>query len=257
MLGAAWRRRQWWCAVDGADLAHARGSRLRRRRPAATTRSCTSRGTTPRRTAPGPARGCRPRPSGSAPPAAGWSRRRYPWGDELAPRGRHRCNIWQGDFPRRNTTDDGHLGTAPVKSYRPNGFGLLQMAGNVWEWCADGWSVDLARAGRAGTRDRPAGPPDGASRVMRGGCYLCHESYCNRYRVAARRPHPGQLDRQHRLPVRRRSVVIASRHTTNADARPTAERWSATLVVGGAAPFAGGAAWIRHVAAAVIFEIHS
>jgi formylglycine-generating enzyme required for sulfatase activity len=113
----------------------------------------------------------------------GLKQRRYPWGDELTPGGRHRCNIWQGDFPVVNTGEDGHLGTAPVKSYRPNGYGLFNVVGNVWEWCADWFSVDFHRAGPC---EDPAGPPTGTARVMRGGSHMCHESYCNRYRVAAR-----------------------------------------------------------------------
>ncbi|MFI0418563.1 formylglycine-generating enzyme family protein [Spongiactinospora sp. 9N601] len=113
----------------------------------------------------------------------GLERRRYPWGDELTPGGRHLCNVWQGDFPMRNTGEDGHLGTAPAKSYRPNGYGLHNAIGNVWEWCADWFSADFHRTG---PRDDPTGPPEGAAKVMRGGSYLCHESYCNRYRVAAR-----------------------------------------------------------------------
>jgi sulfatase modifying factor 1 len=60
---------------------------------------------------------------------------RYPWGDELVVNGRWRCNIWQGEFPRRNTLDDGYLTTAPAKSLPPNGYGLYQTVGNVWEWC--------------------------------------------------------------------------------------------------------------------------
>lgn len=101
----------------------------------------------------------------------GLVQRRYPWGDELTPRGQHRCNIWQGKFPTHNSKEDGWLGTAPAKSFRPNGFGLFNMAGNVWEWCLDPWSPDGS---------------DDVQRVMRGGSYLCHASYCNRYRVAAR-----------------------------------------------------------------------
>lgn len=93
---------------------------------------------------------------------------RYPWGDELTPGGKHHCNIWQGRFPVHDTAEDGHSGTAPVDTYPPNGYGLYNMAGNVWEWCTD-W-FDLTHANRA----------------MRGGSYLCHHSYCNRYRVAAR-----------------------------------------------------------------------
>ncbi|MDT0345924.1 formylglycine-generating enzyme family protein [Streptomyces litchfieldiae] len=92
--------------------------------------------------------------------------RRYPWGDELAPGGREMCNIWQGHFPHRYTGARGRPGTAPVTAYEPNGFGLYNTSGNVWEWCAD-WFAP----GR---------------KVIRGGSYLCHASYCNRYRVAAR-----------------------------------------------------------------------
>ena len=110
----------------------------------------------------------------------------YAWGDELAPRGRWRCNIWQGQFPAVNTEDDGHVGTAPVKSYAPNGFGLYDVAGNVWEWCGDWWSTTWHAEEAPHTRVDPRGPDIGDARVMRGGSYLCHESYCNRYRVAAR-----------------------------------------------------------------------
>ncbi|MGN7251448.1 MULTISPECIES: formylglycine-generating enzyme family protein [unclassified Arthrobacter] len=108
---------------------------------------------------------------------------RYAWGNELTPDGEHRCNIWQGTFPTTNTRDDGHLGTAPVRSFPPNGYGLYEMAGNVWEWCAD-WF--LPKYYRNSPADNPQGPTIGAGRVMRGGSYLCHDSYCNRYRVAAR-----------------------------------------------------------------------
>lgn len=113
----------------------------------------------------------------------GLERKRYPWGDELTPGGRHMCNIWQGDFPVRNTGDDGYLATAPVTAFEPNGFGLYNTSGNVWEWCADYWSPDFHITG---PRVDPAGPPSGTARVTRGGSYLCHYSYCNRYRVAAR-----------------------------------------------------------------------
>ena len=113
----------------------------------------------------------------------GLTQRSYPWGDELTPRGIHRSNIWQGDFPQRDTGADGWVGTAPVKAYAPNGYGLYNMAGNVWEWCSDRFSPDFHRTG---PRVDPAGPPEGGARVVRGGSYLCHRSYCNRYRVAAR-----------------------------------------------------------------------
>ncbi len=113
----------------------------------------------------------------------GLEQRRYPWGDELTPGGRQRCNIWQGDFPNLGTGEDGYLGTAPVKSYRPNGYGIYNAVGNVWEWCADWFSATFHLAG---PRTNPTGPPDGHAKVMRGGSHMCHASYCNRYRVAAR-----------------------------------------------------------------------
>ena len=106
----------------------------------------------------------------------------FPWGDELEPGGEHRMNVWQGTFPTTNTLDDGFLGTSPVGSFPPNGFGLVDTTGNVWEWVADRFSTQHP------TDDLvdPAGPPQGESRVQRGGSYLCHASYCRRYRVAAR-----------------------------------------------------------------------
>ena len=113
----------------------------------------------------------------------GLEQAKYPWGDDLTPKGEHRCNIWQGRFPDLNSRDDGFVGTAPARSFPPNGFSLRNIVGNVWEWCADWfsptWHLD-------GPRDNPLGPPVGVARVMRGGSYLCHKSYCNRYRVAAR-----------------------------------------------------------------------
>ena len=113
----------------------------------------------------------------------GLEQRRYPWGDELTPGGEHHCNIWQGTFPADNTLGDGYYGTAPAGAFRPNGFGLYNLAGNVWEWCADWFSPNFHATS---SRDNPQGPPLGTHRVIRGGSYLCHESYCYRYRVAAR-----------------------------------------------------------------------
>jgi formylglycine-generating enzyme required for sulfatase activity len=98
----------------------------------------------------------------------GLVQKRFPWGDELEPEGQHRMNVGQGTFPRRNTMDDGYAGTAPVRSYPPNGFGLFEMTGNVWEWTTGSYD------------------PSGKLLTMRGGSYLCHASYCNRYRVDAR-----------------------------------------------------------------------
>lgn len=107
----------------------------------------------------------------------------FPWGNEREPGGAHRMNVWQGQFPVANTQADGFAGTAPVTTYEPNAFGLFNMTGNTWEWCADRFST--ATYGR-GPATNPTGPEDGIARVMRGGSYLCHASYCNRYRVDAR-----------------------------------------------------------------------
>ncbi len=107
----------------------------------------------------------------------------YPWGDVLMPGGEHRCNIWQGRFPVTDTADDGFAGTAPVTAYRPNGYGLYNVAGNVWEWCEDCFSPAYHRE----TSDvDPLSREPAESHSLRGGSFLCHESYCNRYRVAAR-----------------------------------------------------------------------
>jgi formylglycine-generating enzyme len=111
---------------------------------------------------------------------------RYPWGDELTPQGRHRCNIWQGRFPGHNGCDDGFYGTAPVDAFEPNGWGLYNPCGNVWEWCADGFGNHFDAPADGSAIADPLGPDDAPQRVIRGGSYLCHDSYCNRYRVAAR-----------------------------------------------------------------------
>jgi sulfatase modifying factor 1 len=113
----------------------------------------------------------------------GLVQKKYAWGDILKPDGKHMCNIWQGKFPDKNNASDGYIGTAPVNALPPNGYGLYQTAGNVWEWCEDWFSKDYHLRE---TRVNPNGPTTGQARVMRGGSYLCHKSYCNRYRVAAR-----------------------------------------------------------------------
>lgn len=109
---------------------------------------------------------------------------RYPWGDaEPDDHEAIYCNIWQGDFPEHNTKRDGFYGTAPVDSFAPNAFGLHNMAGNVWEWCADRFHVrSVSRAGRArNSQARLEG-----EYLLKGGSFLCHQSYCWRYRIAAR-----------------------------------------------------------------------
>jgi len=113
----------------------------------------------------------------------GLEQARYPWGNELQPGGEHRCNIWQGNFPDSNTRDDGYFGTAPVHAYAPNGYGLCNVAGNIWEWCEDFFSPSYHRL--TSSRD-PLNREPAPNRAIRGGSFLCHESSCNRYRVAAR-----------------------------------------------------------------------
>ncbi|MBB4932779.1 formylglycine-generating enzyme required for sulfatase activity [Lipingzhangella halophila] len=107
----------------------------------------------------------------------------YPWGDVLEPDGEHMMNVWQGTFPRHNTRADGWYGTCPVDAFPANGFGLYNTTGNVWEWCHDRFQSDPAAEN---TRGEPQAPEGADRRSARGGSYLCHESYCRRYRVSAR-----------------------------------------------------------------------
>jgi formylglycine-generating enzyme required for sulfatase activity len=122
----------------------------------------------------------------------------YPWGNDLTPGGRWMANIWEGDFPHANSKADGHSDAARVASFRPNGYGLYDVAGNVWEWCSDWYRPDAyARqgAGEAAVRN-PRGPvqadsfdpqePGQPKRVQRGGSFLCTDRYCTRYMLGTR-----------------------------------------------------------------------
>jgi formylglycine-generating enzyme required for sulfatase activity len=121
----------------------------------------------------------------------GLARQPYVWGRDKVPEGKWRANIWQGQFPNENTQADGFRGTAAVKSYAPNGYGLYDIAGNVWEWCADWYMPDYYASS---SRKNPPGPdesfdpnePGVAKRVQRGGSYLCSDLYCMGYRPSAR-----------------------------------------------------------------------
>jgi formylglycine-generating enzyme required for sulfatase activity len=136
----------------------------------------------------------------------------YAWGDELTPGGRHLANVWQGEFPRQNLVLDGWEHTAPAKSFPPNGYGLFQVTGNVWEWTSDWYQEHAARAAtadhpccavanpRGGTRDASVGSADPAAiprRVMKGGSHLCAPNYCRRYRPAARMAQPVDTSTSH------------------------------------------------------------
>jgi sulfatase modifying factor 1 len=130
----------------------------------------------------------------------GLAGKRYIWGDELQPGGRWMGNIFEGAFPHQNTGADGYTGTAPVGHYDANGYGLYDMAGNVWEWCSDWYRPDTyalqVAAARGGVVRNPTGPERTDSydpqergmpkRVQRGGSFLCTDQYCTRYMLGSR-----------------------------------------------------------------------
>ena len=133
----------------------------------------------------------------------------YAWGDELTPGGRWMANTWQGEFPLHNSGEDGYRGTAPVGSYPPNGYGLLEMTGNVWEWTSDWYgayepaahaccSVEDPRGGtREGSHDPAVPGTEIPRKVMKGGSHLCAPNYCRRYRPAARMAQPIDTSTSH------------------------------------------------------------
>lgn len=106
----------------------------------------------------------------------------FPWGNELLKDNRHHCNIWQGDFPNVNTEEDGFLGTAPAQYFEANDYGVYQMIGNVWEWCQNPSKIPLPEL-VAGNDQNGLVADEFA---IRGGSFLCHQSYCKRYRVFSR-----------------------------------------------------------------------
>lgn len=113
---------------------------------------------------------------------------RFPWGDELDAGGKFHANIWQGKFPEKNTQEDGFLGTAPVDAFEANGYGLYQTSGNVWEWCMNPGQIPLSTFQNKQPRQflQENGHSSDALYALRGGSFLCHCSYCQRYRVAGR-----------------------------------------------------------------------
>jgi sulfatase modifying factor 1 len=109
--------------------------------------------------------------------------KKYAWGDDLRPGGKPVANWWQGHFPEQNTGEDGYIRRAPVGKFPPNGYGLFDMAGNVWEWCADWFDENYYKRS---PRMDPPGPATGKERVLRGGSWMCSENYCTNYRTATR-----------------------------------------------------------------------
>ncbi|CAB1118291.1 unnamed protein product [Ectocarpus sp. CCAP 1310/34] len=108
---------------------------------------------------------------------------RYPWGDDLTPEGQHRANIWQGTFPTLNLAEDGFPYTSPVDAFPPqNSLGLRDAVGNAWEWVEDWWTPDRSKY----KQNNPRGPKRGTEKTKKGGSFLCHHTYCYRYRPAAR-----------------------------------------------------------------------
>jgi sulfatase modifying factor 1 len=133
----------------------------------------------------------------------------FAWGEDLAPGGRMLANYWQGDFPRQNLALDGYERTSPVGAFPPNGYGLCDMIGNVWEW-TDDWYADrpepkgaccVPRNPRGGSLEQSYDPcmPDIpiGRKVLKGGSHLCAENYCQRYRPAARYPQPVDTSTSH------------------------------------------------------------
>ena len=116
---------------------------------------------------------------------------RFVWGNEFNPGGKWMANTWQGKFPKENTNEDGYKGTAPVRSFPANAFGLFDMAGNVWELCADWYLPDYYKKS---PKENPPGPdtsfdpdePGVMKRVTRGGSWMCADNYCRGYRPSAR-----------------------------------------------------------------------
>ena len=173
---------EWWCKVDGAYWRHPEGpgSNIKKRLQHPATHISWNDAAAFAKWA-----------GKRLPTEAEWEyaargglvQKRYVWGNEFKPGGKHMCNIFQGEFPYRDTAEDGYSGTNPVKAFKANGYGLYGVAGNVWEWCQDWFHPSFHREAEMAN---PTGPKRGDRKVMRGGSFLCHDSYCNRYRVAAR-----------------------------------------------------------------------
>jgi formylglycine-generating enzyme required for sulfatase activity len=160
----------------------------------------------------------------------GLDRQPYAWGSEFKPHGRFQANTFQGHFPDRNTAEDGFSGTAPVASFPPNGYGLYDMAGNVWEWCSDWYRPDYFKqlAKTPGIVRNPQGPADSndpdepgvPKRVQKGGSFLCTDQYCTRYMPGSRGKAEPSTATNHAgfRCVRSKSITITTTHKTHTGA---------------------------------------
>lgn len=138
---------------------------------------------------------------------AGLDRKRYAWGDEWKPDGKWMANTWNGTFPSKNTKEDGFERTSPVKTFPPNGYGLYDMGGNVWNWVSDLYRADVhAQMAKEPVCHNPKGPTttwnpghpnQSVERVTKGGSFLCHVDYCESYRPSARRGTPPDTGMSH------------------------------------------------------------
>jgi formylglycine-generating enzyme len=149
----------------------------------------------------------------------------FAWGDEFTPGGQHRANTWQGNFPHQNRGDDGFDRTSPVLSFPPNGYGVYDMIGNVWEWTTDWYTrkheADASKAccipqNPRGAREEASYDPSQPEvkiprKVIKGGSHLCAPNYCRRYRPAARHAEPVDTSTSH---VGFRCVIRAGRETS-------------------------------------------
>jgi formylglycine-generating enzyme required for sulfatase activity len=136
----------------------------------------------------------------------GKSGTRYYWGDEFKSDGKFMCNTYTGQFPVKDTAEDGYAGTSPVKTFPSNGYGLYDMAGNVWQWCSDFYADDIhVREKETGLSENPIGPsktfsahnPLAVEHVIKGGSFLCSDQYCESYRPTARRGTPPDTSSGH------------------------------------------------------------
>ena len=194
----------WWTYMLGADWRHPEGPEQLDRKPTGYIRSFTSRWKMSKRTRHGPARNLPTEAEWEFAARGGLEGKTFAWGDEFAPGGKLMANTWQGAFPLENLLQDGFERTAPVGSFPANGYGLHDMAGNVWQWTSDWFQAHADAVAsaccsasfknpRGGDQEQSIDPRDTIRiprKVLKGGSFLCAPNYCLRYRPAARIAQP-------------------------------------------------------------------